>query len=58
MPCQNHTDLSKPCWDGYEQIGTKMKDGKEVPNCVPLTDKRPYLTDDLKDAILKEYALS
>jgi hypothetical protein len=24
-----------PCWDGYEQIGTKMKGGKEVPNCVP-----------------------
>jgi hypothetical protein len=24
-----------PCWDGYQQIGTKMKDGKEVPNCVP-----------------------
>jgi hypothetical protein len=24
-----------PCWDGYEQFGTKDKDGKEVPNCVP-----------------------
>ena len=24
-----------PCWNGYEQIGMKMKDGKEVPNCVP-----------------------
>lgn len=24
-----------PCWDGYEQYGTKKKDGKEVPNCVP-----------------------
>ena len=24
-----------PCWDGYEMIGTKKKDGKEVPNCVP-----------------------
>jgi hypothetical protein len=24
-----------PCWDGYVQVGTKMKDGKEVPNCVP-----------------------
>ena len=27
-----------------------------MPNCVPLKDQRPYLTDDLKDAILKEYA--
>lgn len=24
-----------PCWDNYEMIGTKMKNGKEVPNCVP-----------------------
>jgi len=31
--------LKKPCWDGYEQIGTKMKDGKEVPNCVPIKRK-------------------
>jgi hypothetical protein len=23
-----------PCWDGYKQIGMKMKNGKEVPNCV------------------------
>ena len=24
-----------PCWDGYEQQGTKKKGGKTVPNCVP-----------------------
>lgn len=24
-----------PCWSGYEQYGTKKKDGKEVPNCIP-----------------------
>lgn len=24
-----------PCWDGYEQVGTKNKGGKTVPNCVP-----------------------
>jgi hypothetical protein len=24
-----------PCWDGYKQYGTKKKNGKEVPNCVP-----------------------
>jgi len=23
------------CWDGYKQVGTKMKGGKSVPNCVP-----------------------
>ena len=24
-----------PCWKGYEQVGMKSKDGKQVPNCVP-----------------------
>ena len=23
-----------PCWDGYEQKGYKIKNGKKVPNCV------------------------
>ena len=40
-----------PCWDGYEMIGTKMKDGKEVPNCVPISKEsvKPYLSKDLLD---------
>lgn len=25
-----------PCWKGYEAIGTKIVDGREVPNCVPI----------------------
>ena len=25
----------KPCWDKYEMVGTKKKNGKTVPNCVP-----------------------
>lgn len=24
-----------PCWEGYEKIGMKMKNGRLVPNCVP-----------------------
>ena len=24
-----------PCWEGYVAIGTKIVNGKEVPNCVP-----------------------
>jgi len=28
-------DEDDPCWKGYVQLGTKKKDGKEVPNCVP-----------------------
>ena len=23
------------CWKGYEAIGTKQKNGRTVPNCVP-----------------------
>lgn len=29
-------DLKKPCQAGYEMIGMKMKDGRLVPNCVPI----------------------
>ena len=24
-----------PCWKGYQQVGMKEKDGRQVPNCVP-----------------------
>ena len=24
-----------PCWTGYHMVGTKKKNGREVPNCVP-----------------------
>ena len=27
-----------PCWDGYKQYGMKKKDGKEVPNCVQVSE--------------------
>ena len=30
----DNEELKKPCWDGYEMIGYKMKNGKRVPNCV------------------------
>lgn len=30
-----------PCWEGYEQVGMKVVDGKEVPNCVPVKDGKP-----------------
>ena len=31
--------MENPCWDGYDMVGTKTKDGKEVPNCVPKNEK-------------------
>ena len=30
------TDLKEPCQAGYEMIGFKMKNGRRVPNCVPI----------------------
>lgn len=41
-----------PCWDGYRQEGMKMKGGRQVPNCVPVSEElgkenewgRPELT--------------
>jgi len=29
---------NNPCWKGYKQIGMKEKDGREVPNCVPIEE--------------------
>jgi len=33
-PMDNY-GLEQACWPGYEAIGTKILDGREVPNCVP-----------------------
>lgn len=30
--------LDEKCWDGYKQVGSKMKNGKKVPNCVPVSE--------------------
>ena len=35
----NLAGLEDACWDGYEAIGTKDMDGREVPNCVPISEK-------------------
>ena len=35
---QNRVDENNPCWTGYKQIGMKEKNGKEVPNCVPIDE--------------------
>jgi hypothetical protein len=32
--------LEDACWEGYEPIGMKEKDGKLVPNCVPIQQSR------------------
>jgi hypothetical protein len=30
--------LSEDCWTGYKQIGMKDKGGRQVPNCVPVSE--------------------
>ena len=30
--------VNEACWEGYKQVGGKMKNGKMVPNCVPINE--------------------
>lgn len=32
---QNNSPAKKACWAGYQMVGMKKKNGKQVPNCVP-----------------------
>ena len=41
--------LEDACWEGYEPVGTKQKDGRTVPNCVP-KDKNAADRGDFADA--------
>ena len=29
-------NMEKACWSGYKQVGMKDKNGRKVPNCVPI----------------------
>ena len=33
-------EMKEPCQAGYEMIGTKIKNGKTVPNCVPIKQSK------------------
>jgi len=42
--------LEDACWKGYEAVGTKTKDGKNVPNCVPkATAAKPEIEETEQD---------
>ena len=43
-----------PCWDGYKQVGMKDKDGKEVPNCVPIEEDLEKIVREELSAVLDE----
>jgi hypothetical protein len=48
------TKMENPCWKGYTAYGTKKKNGKEVPNCVPVNEKEDFgdqLKRELRNAI-------
>ena len=32
------TEMNEGCWKGYKQVGGKKKNGKMVPNCVPINE--------------------
>jgi len=32
----NWDNMEKACWSGYKQVGMKDKNGRRVPNCVPV----------------------
>ncbi|QDP56674.1 MAG: putative portal protein [Prokaryotic dsDNA virus sp.] len=56
--CKQEFITPNPCYKGYEAIGTKIKDGREVPNCVPIEAKK--LSDEKAELLLQEieqYAL-
>ena len=39
-------ELAEDCWPGFKQVGMKKKNGKDVPNCVPVDEKQDK---DIKD---------
>ena len=72
MPCKNHEQITNlkncdckeefitpnPCQSGYEAIGTKIKDGKEVPNCVPIKASKKNLEKQIEENNLAEIELA
>jgi len=47
-----------PCWEGYEQIGMKMKNGKKVPNCVPVKKAKTQTSIEEQTRMINQAALA
>ena len=45
---QMRAEIDEACWDSHKQVGTKMKGGKQVPNCVPKNEDTSYPSKDAK----------
>jgi hypothetical protein len=37
--CDDCKELDEACWNGYKAVGTKVLNGKTVPNCVPVGEE-------------------
>ena len=48
--------ISEACWEGYRQVGMKEKNGKQVPNCVPINEYEIY-DGEFCSACLAKYIL-
>lgn len=40
QPMEKMREMKDPCWKGYEMVGQKEKNGKKVPNCVPVKEEK------------------
>ena len=45
--CKESVQLDEGCWDGYQQVGMKEKNGKMVPNCVPVKENNMKLKKEM-----------
>jgi hypothetical protein len=48
-------NIQKACWVGYEQQGMKEKDGRMVPNCVPVKKEKNMEIDKAKKPNYDEF---
>lgn len=46
-------EMYEACWDSYKQVGTKMKNGRRVPNCVPKNESVQEMDEALEEACWK-----
>lgn len=47
-------EAKDPCWKGYEMIGMKKKNGKKVPNCVPVKEEVEQI-DEISSKLAGDY---
>ena len=44
-------EFAEACWDSHKQVGTKMKGGKRVPNCVPKNEDNEQEIEEVSAAM-------